>query len=168
MFISNELNLTFGHKSHRPRSEIKYQPKNDRGKSLTFSFLKIIRRLLLFARLSYYFTPVLGSQSLPRSSRLPFWPAGFILPPIIENLLIYFFSNMDPLGAGAPRSLMGNGHMETTHFKKGLPLFVCWCWKKSFCQALSKQSLPLSWCENQKGESRASSIWLCRAAEQPY
>ena len=95
------------------------------GESLTFSFLKIIRRRLLFARLSYYFTPVLGSQSLPRSSRLPFWPAGFILPPIIENLLIYFFSNMDPLGAGAPRSLMGNGHMETTHFKKGLPLFVC-------------------------------------------
>ena len=34
--------------------------------------------------------------------------------------------------------------------------------------ALSKQSLPVSWCENQKGESRASSIWLCRAAEQPY
>ena len=61
------------------------------GKSLTFSFLKIIRRLLLFVRLSYYFTPVLGSQSLPRSSRLRFWPAGFILPPIIENLLIYFF-----------------------------------------------------------------------------
>ena len=27
-----------------------------------------------------------NSQSLPRSSRLPFWPAGFILPPIIENL----------------------------------------------------------------------------------
>ena len=26
------------------------------GRSLTFSFLKIIRRLLLFARLSYYFT----------------------------------------------------------------------------------------------------------------
>ena len=61
------------------------------GKSLTFSFLKIIRRLLLFARLSYYFTPVLGSQSLPPSSRPPFWPAGFILPPFIENLLIYFF-----------------------------------------------------------------------------
>ena len=61
------------------------------GESLTFSFLKIIRRLLLFARLSYYFTPVLGSQSLPPSSRLPFWPPGFILPPIIENLLIYVF-----------------------------------------------------------------------------
>ena len=61
------------------------------GESLTFSFTMIIRRLLLFARLSYYFTPVLGSQSLPPSSRLPFWPAGFILPPIIEILMIYFF-----------------------------------------------------------------------------
>ena len=72
------------------------------GSSSTFSFLKIIRRLLLFARLSYYFTPVLGSQSLPRSSRLPFWPAGFILPPIIENLLIYFFQ-YGPIGGGVCR-----------------------------------------------------------------
>ena len=32
-----------------------------------------------------------SSQSRPRFSRLPFWPAGFILPPIIEILMIYFF-----------------------------------------------------------------------------
>ena len=59
------------------------------GKSLTFSFLKIIRRLLLFARLSYYFTPYnrltdysLQVHKLTKSSTLlSFWPAGFILPP---------------------------------------------------------------------------------------
>ena len=82
-----------------PAQKSTISQKNDGGKSLTFSFLKIIRRLLLFVRLSYYFTPVLGLQSLPHSSRLPFWPAGFILPPIIENLLIYFFQ-YGPFGGG--------------------------------------------------------------------
>ena len=86
-------------RSHRPHSEIKYQQKNHWGEVLNFSFLKIIRRLLLFARLSYYFTPYnrltdysLQVHKLTKSSTLlSFWPAGFILPPIIENLLIYFF-----------------------------------------------------------------------------
>ena len=34
------------------------------GESLTFSFTMIIRRLLLFARLSYYFSPVLHQTSV--------------------------------------------------------------------------------------------------------
>ena len=80
------------------------------GRSLTFSFLKIIRRLLLFARLSYYFTPYnrltdysLQVHKLTKSSTLlSFWPAGFILPPIIENLLIYFFQ-YGPFGRGVAR-----------------------------------------------------------------
>ena len=98
-----QMKLTFAHTVPAQKSNI--SQKNDWGKSLTFSFLKIIRRLLLFVRLSYYFTPVLGSQSLPRSSRLPFWPAGFILPPIIENLLIYFF-RYGPFGGGVCQDWM--------------------------------------------------------------
>ena len=43
-----------------PAQESKISRKWLVGKSLTFSFLKIIRQLLLFARLSYYFTPVLA------------------------------------------------------------------------------------------------------------
>ena len=93
--------------THRPRSEIKYQQKNLWGEVLNFSFLKIIRRLLLFARLSYYFTPYNRltdySQQVHKltksSTLLSFWPAGFILPPIIENLLIYFFQYR-PFGRG--------------------------------------------------------------------
>ena len=51
--------------------------------------MKIIRRFLLFARLSYYFTPYnrltdysLQVHKLKKSSTLlSFWPAGFIPPP---------------------------------------------------------------------------------------
>ena len=69
------------------------------GRSLTFSFLKIIRRLLLFARLSYYFTPYnrltdysLQVHKLKKSSTLlSFWPAGFIPPPNDWKLTDKFF-----------------------------------------------------------------------------
>ena len=69
------------------------------GRSLTFSFLKIIRRLLLFARLSYYFTPYnrltdysLQVHKLKKSSTLlSFWPAGFIPPPNDWKLTDIFF-----------------------------------------------------------------------------
>ena len=40
---------------------------------------------------SYFLPGYLITLSRPIFSRLPFWPAGFILPPFIENLLIYFF-----------------------------------------------------------------------------
>ena len=67
----------------------------------------IIRRLLLFARLSYYLTAYnrltdysLQIHKLTKSSTLlSFWPAGFILPPNHWKLTDIFFSNMDPLGA---------------------------------------------------------------------
>ena len=85
--------------THRPRSEIKYKQKNHWGEVLNFSFLKIIRRLLLFARLSYYFTPYnrltdysLQVHKLKKSSTLlSFWPAGFIPPPNDWKLTDNFF-----------------------------------------------------------------------------
>ena len=69
------------------------------GKSLTFSFMQIIRRFLLFARLSYYFTPYnrltdysLQVHKLKKSSTLlSFWPAGFIPPPNDWKLTDAFF-----------------------------------------------------------------------------
>ena len=69
------------------------------GKSLTFSFVKIIRRLLLFTRLSYYFTPYnrltdysLEVHKLTKSSTLlSFWPAGSIPPPNDWKLTDIFF-----------------------------------------------------------------------------
>ena len=69
------------------------------GRSLTFSFLKIIRRLLLFARLSYYFTLhnrlTDYSQQVHKltksSTLLSFWPAGFIPPPNDWKLADIFF-----------------------------------------------------------------------------
>ena len=41
-----------------PAQKLNIIKKMSVGKSLTFSFIMIIRRLLLFARLSYYFTEV--------------------------------------------------------------------------------------------------------------
>ena len=61
--------------------------------------MKIIRRFLLIARLSYYFTPYnrltdysLQVHKLTKSSTLlSFWPAGFILPPNHWKLTEIFF-----------------------------------------------------------------------------
>ena len=69
------------------------------GVSLTFSFLEIIRRLLLFARSSYYFTPYnrltdysLEVHKLTKSpTLLSFWPAGSIPPPNDWKLTDIFF-----------------------------------------------------------------------------
>ena len=75
------------------------------GKSLTFSFIMIIRRLLLFARLSYYFSPV---HTIYQAHRLltsglkahkvvhaslgsRFGQQDLYLPILIEILMIYFF-----------------------------------------------------------------------------
>ena len=63
---------------------------------------------LTFARLSYYFTPYnrLTDYSLQvhkftkSSTLLSFWPGRiYTPPPIIENLLIYFFQ-YEPFGSG--------------------------------------------------------------------
>ena len=93
--------------AHRPRSENKYQQKNHCGEVLNFSFMKIIRRFLLFARLSYYFTPYnrltdysLQVHKLTKSSTLlSFWPAGFILPANHWKLPDIFFQ-YGPFGRG--------------------------------------------------------------------
>ena len=91
--------MIYVHPPHRPRSENKYQQKNHCGEVLNFSFMKIIRRFLLFARLSYYFTPYnrltdysLQVHKLTKSSTLlSFWPAGFIPPPNDWKLTDIFF-----------------------------------------------------------------------------
>ena len=46
-----------------PAQKINIIKKMSVGKSLTFSFIMIIRRLLLFARLKYYFSPVIHQTS---------------------------------------------------------------------------------------------------------
>ena len=57
--ISNKVNSFIICKRHSvPAQKSNIIKKMSVGKSLTFSFIMIIRRLLLFARLSYYFTEV--------------------------------------------------------------------------------------------------------------
>ena len=76
---------------HRSRAEIKYQPKNDHVETWTFFYL---RRLLLFARLSYYFVPCVR---LTKSSTLLLirFPVSTQQVSIwsLKILLIYFFQN---------------------------------------------------------------------------
>ena len=87
------------HWTHRPCSEIKYQQKNHWGEVLNFSFLKIIRRLLLLPGYHTTLHHITGSQtthyrSTSSQSRQHFSRFGqqdLYLPPMIENLLIYFF-----------------------------------------------------------------------------
>ena len=76
------------------------------GKSLTFSFIMIIRRLLLFARLSYYFSLFLfatyqahrlltsglkAHKVVHASLGSRFGQQDLYLPILIEILMIYFF-----------------------------------------------------------------------------
>ena len=77
------------------------------GKSLTFSFLIIIDDSYFLPGYHITWQHITGSQtthyrSTSSQSRPHFSRSGqqdLYFPPIIENLLIYFFSNMDPEGA---------------------------------------------------------------------
>ena len=77
--------------THRSGAGIKYQPENDYMETWTFFYL---RRLSLFARLSYYFTPCLR---LTKSSTL--LPTQFpvstqqVSIESLKMLLIYFSQN---------------------------------------------------------------------------
>ena len=99
MFFSNFFlgNLTSEVGPHRPRSEIKYQQKADSGEVLNLFLCKDQKTTLTFCQviiLLYTSSRLTESSTLP-----PFWPAGFILPRFIENLLIYFFQ-YGPFGSG--------------------------------------------------------------------
>ena len=75
--------------SHVPAQKSNISKKNHWGEVLNFFLSEDHRRLLLFARLSYYFTPYNRltdySQQVHKltksSTLLLFWPAGFIPPP---------------------------------------------------------------------------------------
>ena len=80
-----------GHHPHRSGAGIKYQPKNDYMETWTFFYL---RRLLLFARLSYYFIPCLRltKSSTILSTRFPVSTQQVSIWSL-KMLLIYFFQN---------------------------------------------------------------------------
>ena len=111
------------------------------GKSLTFSFIMIIRRLLLFARLSYYFSPV---HTIYQAHRLltsglkahkvvhaslgsRFGQQDLYLPILIEILMIYFFQ-YGSFGGSVGRGQMNwsvSTHFCTKHIYQNLVFVSC-------------------------------------------